>query len=125
MGDLKIAILSMTNISCSNATGSLLYRLFKTWDKNNITQICKYNHRDEVSRLFHPPLPFYDLLEKERTSNNPLVKYPAAGVRRIFFPLKYKNGNQDELLQQLKNFQPDLLYLRVVGIPFYLSLIHI
>lgn len=115
----KIAILSMTNISCSNATGSLLFRLFKTWDKNNITQICKYNHQDEVSELFHPPLPFYDLLEKERTSNNPLVKYPAVGIRRIFFPLKYKNGNQDKLLQHLKSFQPDLLYLRVVGIPFY------
>lgn len=119
MRDLKIAILSMTNISCSSATGSLLYRLFKNWDKNNIVQICKYNHRDEVSELFKPPLPFYDLLEKERASNNPLVKYPAAGVRRILFPLKYKNGNQDELLLQLKTFQPDLLYLRVVGIPFY------
>lgn len=109
----------MTNISCSNATGSLLSRLFKDWSKEEILQICKYRHSDEIADQYSQILPFYDFMEKWRASSNWLLKLPAALLRRLFFPLLFFIGNERYLLKKLKKFQPEVLYLRVVAEPFY------
>jgi hypothetical protein len=117
--NLKIAILSMTNISVSNATGSLLSRLFKGWKKEDIIQICKYQHSDEVADQYQNIIPFYDFMEKQRASSNWFLKLPAAILRRVFFPLLFFYGNQNQILKALQKFKPQILYLRVVAKPFY------
>lgn len=109
----------MTNISVSNATGSLLSRLFKGWKKEDIIQICKYRHSDEVADQYKNVIPFYDFMEKQRASSNWVLKLPAAILRRLFFPLMFFIGNQNQILKQLQKFKPEVLYLRVVAKPFY------
>ncbi|RMG83965.1 MAG: hypothetical protein D6714_08895 [Bacteroidetes bacterium] len=116
---MKIALLSMTNISVSNATGSLLARLFEGIPPDDIVQVTKYRHSDEVADRYTRHIPFYDFLERQRASENRLVKLPAAALRRLLFPLMFFVGNKHSVLRQLRNFQPDLLYLRVVAEPFY------
>ncbi|HFA47952.1 MAG TPA: hypothetical protein ENJ95_02915 [Bacteroidetes bacterium] len=117
--EIKIAILSMTNISFHNATGSLLYRLFCNFKNENIIQICKYRHQDEAASQYNHVIPFYDFLEKQRASDNLFSKIPAAILRRLLFFLRPFIGNKKEVLKRLQISKPDILYLRVVGEPIY------
>jgi len=115
----RIAVLSMTNISCSNATGSLLARLFLKWPKENILQVCKYRADDEVANQYDNVVPLYDFMEKQRISNNFFLKGGAVVLRRLLFPLFFFVGNKRKILSEIQEFDADILYLRIVGEPFY------
>lgn len=115
----NIAVLSSTNISGKSATGSLMNSLFKNWPKEKLVQVTKYYDSDEVAQQYQTPFPFYDFLEKQRQSNNPVTWLAAATLRKALFPLKLRQGNKKAVLQHLRQQGTELLYLRVEAEPFY------
>ena len=101
----KVVILSMTDISASTATGSLLRELFLDFPPDRLLQITASVSRDAIGDSY-----------KNRA---PLPEYSSRlYLRRRIWPVKAFSRNSRaarlELLEKVRTFEPDLVYLRVV-----------
>ena len=116
---VKIAIFSPNNISFYTATGSLLYFLFENFSDEQIVQVTKNWYNNEDVGKFNNIIPFRDFLWKERNSKNKLIAFAAKVVRHFCGLCKIFFGNKKEVLKSVEKFEPDVLYLRIVGEPYY------
>ncbi|MEN8136794.1 MAG: hypothetical protein ABFS18_14870 [Thermodesulfobacteriota bacterium] len=102
----------MTSLSCSNATGSLLATLFNDWPPENLLQISTIIPEDEITSSYT------QYFRPKSGSNIP----PPLGA--IFHRTKFADLyclNWKNLLNTVRQFEPDLLYTRIVGHPLFFT----
>lgn len=109
----RIAVISMTSLSCSNATGSLLATLFHDWPPENLLQISTNIPEDEVTssytQIFRP---------KSGGDIPPLLGGPVLRRTRLADMYCF---NWENLLKTVRQFKPDILYARIVGYPLFFT----
>jgi FkbM family methyltransferase len=86
----KILVVSSTLMNCDSATGALVKNLFLGWPKAALAQL----HTDHG-------MPELDVCDK-------------------YFRLSRKKYNFDTVMQQVREFKPELIYLRLVDSPLVL-----
>ena len=108
----RIAIISLTALSCSNATGSLLATLFHNWPHDNLLQISTTIPEDEVTSSYH---------QYFRPKSSSDIFPPLGGVLRQTRLIDMFCLNWKSLQKTVEKFQPDILYTRVVGYPLFFT----
>jgi glycosyltransferase involved in cell wall biosynthesis len=113
----RVAIVSLTELGSSSATANLLASLFEDWAPDSIFQISTVASEDEVSLRYPESFQPISLGEQWLSSTSGVRRTLASS--RLGHYLEFICGNVDVLCDELQRFQPDVIYTRVVGQPFY------
>ncbi len=107
----RTVIISMTSLSCSNATGSLLSTIFHNWHPEQLLQITTIIPNDEITSSYKHyliPKSLKHIFSNKKTAISHLIPH--------IFCLNWK-----KILTTVQKFKPDILYTRIVGWPLFFN----